>query len=339
MARFVTFPGTSGAYVSTDDVNLLDADTAHLVQSEGEWDAGGAVTIDAAAFGGFALQRTISTGTFWQARGGPMASTLPVLPNTAYSVRGRLKADAANVTDLAFYIQWLDSGGTQISLSNSSLIPVSGFAFKDYDAYLSVPGANDIVSPAGAAFATIITRWIATASTDVSIGSVCFRLGTDPTFKPSLRIVGDLSIEVDAAATLWTPSAAQDLLSRWAPAPDQAYRVRVPTAGGQTDFLFSLDGTTQLSLSSSGGLVDGQEYLLRFERVAATGAVEIFVDGVSDATATLAAGPLNGGASDLFVGSRDATLNPFAGDIWTATVRDGIGGPIVAEFDATDIGI
>ena len=32
---YVTFPGTTGNYISTPDTNLLDADTAHLAQSDG----------------------------------------------------------------------------------------------------------------------------------------------------------------------------------------------------------------------------------------------------------------------------------------------------------------
>lgn len=37
---FVRFPGSSGVYAGTGDVNLLDADTAHVVQSVGLWTAG-----------------------------------------------------------------------------------------------------------------------------------------------------------------------------------------------------------------------------------------------------------------------------------------------------------
>ena len=38
--HYVTLPGAAGNYISTDDVNLLDADSAHLQQSVGQWSVG-----------------------------------------------------------------------------------------------------------------------------------------------------------------------------------------------------------------------------------------------------------------------------------------------------------
>ena len=44
MALGVIFGGTAADYVSTDDVNLLDADTAHLQQGKGVWVGDGNAT-------------------------------------------------------------------------------------------------------------------------------------------------------------------------------------------------------------------------------------------------------------------------------------------------------
>lgn len=54
---YVTFPGTSGDYVSSDDVNLLDADTAHLAQTRGLWTVG-ALSTDFPLFGATSLKVT-----------------------------------------------------------------------------------------------------------------------------------------------------------------------------------------------------------------------------------------------------------------------------------------
>ena len=114
---FITFPGTSGNYISTDDVNLLDADTAHLQQSNGNWGGAGGVASAVLSsevtpvFGHSVLKMTHGVpSTTSRMLWGNGTSGAPVVPAQEYSIIMSLRATVAG-REATLKLEWFDSGG------------------------------------------------------------------------------------------------------------------------------------------------------------------------------------------------------------------------------------
>jgi hypothetical protein len=174
----------------------------------------------------------------------------------------------------------------------------------------------------------------------MSIGDVFYldemiiREGTDPTFVPSAGIVGN----ADMRATV-----------RLAPYTG-AWRTFISTAGIGTGLHFRQGETTPVleALHSDGDWREGSgdvdlpsdEWIDVQAAVTLGDAFRFYIDGtpagetpctadagVPDPTMPICVGAYIGGTHDQFM----------EGAISSATIRDGIDGPIVAEFDANDI--
>lgn len=150
--KYVIFPGTPGNYISTQDVNLLDADTAHLQQSTGLWTAG-VLSTDHPLFGDNSLKIT----------GGVDTSITPTTDAAMFSV----------------YVYSADGADFNINGSPAVTVPAGIWT------QLTEMGPDGMY-----------TIGCSTAN-DYYIGKACLRTGTDPTFVPSLNIVGTIEEIID----------------------------------------------------------------------------------------------------------------------------------------------
>ena len=127
--KFLSLPGTSGHYADTPDINLLDADTAHMHQSLGWWKQEDYTTLtletDQPMFGDNSVKVIIDpdliTGPdFGAGSFSDMTRNVPILPNTEYTHSGDLYLDtAAGNLKVKASIRWHQSDGTLISTSAS----------------------------------------------------------------------------------------------------------------------------------------------------------------------------------------------------------------------------
>ena len=332
---FVTFPGTAGNYISTDDVNELDADTAHLSQSGGSWlDANQGVGVWSSANAGYVGDSSIlvtSTGAGHGSQTFVHPQTLPVAAEGEIWTATFI-ADNVSVTgDVIISLTFFDAGGATAG---------------NYDSTISWPAAGTEVSVSGVALAGatkvgLAIHAIVSGVEAYVLRGACLRKGSDSTFVRSVRIVGDLDLRARVAADDWTPAAYNRLISRWSAPPDFAWSFAIRTSSdGKLRLDISSDGTAITSLTSTAatGVTDGATAVVKVTRAAASGDTIFYVDDVKlgDTVASAAFGPYVGG-EDLTVGVlSNGTTQPFDGDIYWAEVRDGIDGPVVARMDAGD---
>ena len=337
MTATVVFPGLAGNFIDTPDVNLVDADTAHLEQSLANWEgfAGGtaaALSTDLPRiFGSFHGEWLAAAGGSAGLRANTATAglgTIPILPSTVYTF-GIDIASSTGIGECDVRISWLDSG----------FVPLT-------NPFVQVPFTTAFVragltetSPSNAAFAIpqLIGR-------NMGVGDLGYwdaaiiRTGTDATFVPSLRIVGDLEIEAEGASDDWSPAAIQQLVSRWG--AFDGYFLRLDTTGQLRLFVF--DGASQnIGSNANVALADGVSGVIKNTLEIGAAEVKFFVDNVQlGTTAAYAGGPLEPqtGAEPLRYGARDGgTTEMWAGTMTSGRVRDGIGGPIISEFNASEV--
>jgi len=195
LARFVTFPGAAGAYVSTDDVNLLDADTAHAVQGVGAWmNRSNAVNFTSvldtdSKFGGSALQfEAFNVGPGQIQIDIPITDTV-VSPSTVYSVSCWVKVnDSVGTIDLTLVDY--DSGSAQGGVTVGTAVAgvVGSYVFVEVTHTTAADAAFII---------PIVTVRDQLANDSVRMSAVVIRAGSDSAFVPSLDIVGVLDEVLD----------------------------------------------------------------------------------------------------------------------------------------------
>lgn len=153
-------------------------------------------------------------------------------------------------------------------------------------------------------------------------------------------ITGDIDIRVKAALTNWVPAARNTLVSKYlGSGTNRSFWMAVNT-GGNLEFLMSTDGTATFSGQSTAlGLATGATKWLRATRVQSSGLTSFYVSDDGEmwtplGTATIqAAAAINDGTASLTIGARsEGSIDNVAGKIFYAEVRNGIDGPIVAEF-------
>ncbi|GAG02708.1 unnamed protein product, partial [marine sediment metagenome] len=204
MSRFVKFGGAPyvpgaftldgivGTYLSTPDVNLMDADTAHTYQSRGTYTFGAIVNDSASWSGRMNSFDYPGAGTEFPTILTPVASMSAA---TEYSSTGLLKAlDWSKVNSVQITIQWRDSAGSPISVTNGPVVsnPVS-------DQIMVVTGISPALTTEAAVYMTIVLNDAVT----MRFSDNCIREGADATFTPSLDIVSTLfEDKVDAAMPL-----------------------------------------------------------------------------------------------------------------------------------------
>jgi hypothetical protein len=162
-----------------------------------------------------------------------------------------------------------------------------------------------------------------------------------------LTVTGDIDIRVDLAMDNWVPGAVQALATRTGAAGHWAWQFAV-RANGALRLTWSANGSTTIGPDSTQVLpfVKGERMAVR---------VTLDVDNGSSQrvltyyTAPSIAGPwtqlgstVTGAVTSIFaatapldVGAR-GTIELLAGLVYGVEVRNGIDGPVVARFDATD---
>ena len=148
--------GSAGTYLSTEDINLLDADTAHLQQSIGGWQVqAGAQTFQliadgSASFGDNALETNLTIAIAnpeIRMSGVAAGEGMPVVAGNDYSILCRFRTDIAN-QEGAINVTWRDAAGTFVGQSLATVfVPVSGSTYVDVTATYT--------APAGALFGTV----------------------------------------------------------------------------------------------------------------------------------------------------------------------------------------
>lgn len=342
---YVTFPGVAGNYVASSDVNLLDADTAHLQQSIGGWvsrvtAANFQLDTDLTPkFGDSELSFTRSTGAVTVAAKSAIGlDGAPVAASTVYTGLAFVASQTVDATS-EMKLTWFDASGAQLTTSPAGAVPsIGGTAW----IALSVTAT----SPATAAFCSIeiINRSAAgfEAGEKQYVDAVCLRQGDSTVFVPSIGVVGDVEFSVKAAATNWTTPSDQSPLAHHSTASQGAgfYLLSRPTGGFRV--YYSLDGTTTPNVVFAVPAPvpqPGAVVTARFTRIASTGLWTEYREDVETDTQAGTAGALFASTADVTIGRyrSNHTGLEFDGNIYWAEIRDGIDGPIVARFDAEDI--
>ena len=169
----------------------------------------------------------------------------------------------------------------------------------------------------------------------------------------SLGIVGDVELVADCAVDDWD-AALQTLVGKYVITGNQrAYRLTTNTSGGLR-FYWSVDGTAVSSEDSTEAVpaADGERIALRATmNVDFNGAYLLqfwwapFLDGDDTEWTQLGDDVVGGGTTSIFnatsapleIGASGAgTTNLWAGRVWVAQVRDGIGGTLVADVRMED---
>lgn len=341
---YVRLPGLAGNFLSTPDTNLADADQAHLQQSLATWgpnDSGSgnqALSTDLTpVFGDFHGEISVIGTPASTALSSGAGRIQSVKPSTVY--RGSLYV-APEVADreMRLVVIWRDSGGGYLSQETGAWTPVVAGQFTQIEA--GVAPSNP---------ATALAQITATIRPTGGVGNLtagekyywdagCLREGTDPTFVPSLNIVGVL----DARAEIAADRQEAVVVSKWESSTTKSWiPLHIDTGGGLT-FFWAEDGATTLSMPAGVALVpDGDdsphEYRVTFDP--STGTAVFYLDGVVAATPSpYGATSLFNGPSELSVGADyGGAAAQLDGAVYRVDVRDGIDGPIVAEFLTTDI--
>lgn len=330
-------PGTDGNYASIPDVNLLDADTAHLHQSQGAW-----AVVGASPVGLSNVRSLIGDNSLHMVSDGVdlfpvMSPKVSIVAGQKYSTTVQIYGDV--IVDVRNRLDWYDNTGTRINLSNGVWGQTVAGGWTEFTVTATAPvGAVEVeVRPH-------ITN--AVLNDEFWMDKVCLRKGPDPTFVPSTRITGDLDLRFFGAADDWTPGAQSALVAKW-DGTQRSYLFRLQTNGTVKLFL-SDDGSTFPSATSSMAVPFTNEEFngLQVTWRQSDGRVQFFTAdnpydpkntawtqlGV-DQTLTLIS--IHDGTSPLEVGSQDGGLFTLASNIQQIQTLDGIDGPIVASADFT----
>lgn len=337
---YFTLPGTAGNYLSTPDVNLLDADSAHCHQSKGQW---GAVSVSQSTalspvFGDFHFSCSIPSGTnvtnlYQSPAGTPTTTGIAISGSTAYAFSLYAAMEDATACQLEVRVNQYNSGG---SLLAQTIVDAKATIT---DGFVEYGGSFTSEATAAYAIPRLVLWGVDGAGTEKFYwDAVCFRIGSTATFVPSLRIVGDLDLRARVACDL-TPSADMAVISKDG-ASGRSYKLLMDNSG--TIQVVHWSGTTaeqQFSEALSGyGYADGEWIDVRATVDVSTGGASFYADGAPVGTDTGITGAVDVGDAPIEVGRTNRFgAELFAGDIEWAEVRDGIDGPVVARVDPTDV--
>ena len=165
--------------------------------------------------------------------------------------------------------------------------------------------------------------------------------------KSALDITGDIEMIYDAAPDSLT-ATTQSLIGKLDTGTQRSYLIQSNITSGTVSFIGSPDGTSaaQFSAASSAGIgsagySNGQRVAVKATRRSSDGRVQFFTAPTATDTFTqlgtdqVAGAGLNLYASNipLEIGNRAAgTQNPYAGNMYRAIVKNGIGGTTVADW-------
>ena len=339
MPNFLALPGLSGHFADTPDLNLFESDDAHVQQSPGNWDQNtGPVPVLSsdvtALFGDFTI-KTAPSGFVNIIKTPINASLAP--PASA----GQVFAFAADIQvanplagrGIATIIDFRDASDVGLGLTTGAAVTVTADTWHRTPTVTATAPAN-----------TTYIRLFVVADGGVMDGTETFyndrftlRSGTDATWVPSLRIVGDLEYSTKLATANLASSPL--FIDAGAGATPGTWRAQGMASAAPRFTIFGLgnfDGTP-------GAIVDGETATWKLIYVAATGVWTWTKDGAPAGSGTTAIDALSGAEfrnGRLTIGMEtNGVSSPFGGDIDFSEVRDGIVGPVVARFDAGDFAI
>ena len=321
MARFgvIHFPGTAGNHISTDDVNLLDADTAHAWQGVGVWvnrfnPGGTTVEVDQAYGDKFgSIKASIAGANNFV--GTDVAQRFPITPLATYSLRYEIEVEVSGSYRLD---SQLYNGSGSVTQNNNVTVELTAGVVHVHEQTFT---ANSIAVTMAFYFNDINNLL---NGTFVRIKNICFRQGSVATFVPSLRIVGDYEFNVRAIVNA-LPGANQYMWNMWSgTASQRLFNLHVNASD-----LFSFTANGTAALRSLASAIIGQAYDIRGTAVVG-GVTELFIDTVSQGTnaGVTTATP----SGPLVAGARSTGANNWEGDFFNANLQDGIGGPVVAAL-------
>ena len=154
-------------------------------------------------------------------------------------------------------------------------------------------------------------------------------------------ILGDIDIRAKVAPSAWVSGLTYNILGRWENTATRGYQFRIePT--GLLSFGWTPDGTFGSSVLKSSTIVASGQWV-RATLVAATGQVAFFTSSDGAAWTPLGTLPAAAGATSIFASpdllhiGEIQSVQSLNAKVYYAEVRNGIDGPIVAKFDATNI--
>lgn len=332
MTYFV-LPGTSGDLVTTANVNRLTADDAHVHQSKGGWTqyfqsknwAQSQVMTPKIGDYHLAFQSSASGGSYACTGAGTAAE--PADAATEYSASLWVAQPDGLAVQLSYAA--FDSGGTLIgSLTqiDSASSGTSDWTFLD----------GTFTTPASTAYVAIVPSFSSSAADQwCYVDKACFRTGADSSFVRSFRVIGDLDIEAKLSADDWTPAGNKAIVDCYVSGDQAGYQWFLLTSGDL--YVIYGNGSVNRSESASlGTLVDGETYTIRTVHDVSAGSLTYYLNGAQVATDVYSAGAGAPSTSLLAVGGAANETSCWDGTLEYVTVRDGIGGPIVAKASAAN---
>jgi hypothetical protein len=166
-------------------------------------------------------------------------------------------------------------------------------------------------------------------------------------------VTSDIDVRFAARMANWqTPTARQAIVTKYLGTGNQrAVRFSIGASGagvsGKFNLFLSTDGIATPQASADGPVLPFGNNQLGFGRFtwrASDGRVQFFtaIDGENwiqiGANQTIAIPDLHPSTAPWKIGGSDTSADPASGEILWAEIRDGIDGPVVARFDASDPG-
>jgi hypothetical protein len=347
--KHLALDGVFGSYADTPDINLNDADTAHVQQSIGRWthNTGPALVLSTDVtplFGDFTIKAVPTGFTNIFKTGSTALVNHPASEGDIIAFAADIQvADPLPGRELRTHLDFRDASNVNVGTTASTPYVVVADTWQRTNTVTATAPAD-----------TAYVRLFVTAFGGVMDGTETFygdrftlREGTDATWVPSLRMVGNLEMEADVQLGNYVDW--QTILST------------VGTASiweGYTFYLFDeldpgFDGVRMghgsgisyrdFRVDPSPALVGGTRYVLRAEVDTSgpiftlNGAYELFVDEVTQGTVAINSGPAQWAEdAQLRVGAARYDDEFAAGKFRVVQVRDGIGGPVIARFDPED---
>lgn len=313
-----SFPSGSADRVRALGRNLLDANTAHNLQASPFTSSG--VADDEAYWSGKCLAYPVaSASTVWPRPTDDQPATAGTEYAAEWLARVADPADWTKIVSLRISINWL-AGGSSNGISNGAVI-----SSPTAETLLTVTGE----APAGTDEARIYVTLTTSDAVTVHFGNMSFRTGADSTFYPSWRVVGNLELEATIAPDLWVPTTSvMYLIEAWDGTAGFVFYLN--KSGGLTcRFAKSGDTRTEGSTFEFAGLPNNEIHRVGVQYDTDSGLVNWLADGEVFNTDTCATGT----ALRAVTGAVNLGV-ALEGDLFDATIRDGIGGPAVMRFEA-----
>lgn len=230
-------------------------------------------------------------------------------------------------------VTYFDAGGTQLGTNDP--YNVNGV---DADTPTNIFGTATSGAPASTAWASVEVQYRGNTQSGDTIDVWDFyALAHGATelasFIPSLRIVNDVDLRAKFAADDATPASAQSLLHMRS--GNNGYAMTLGT-GGELVVYHGTGSATRQETSSGLDIDDGEIVEVRSTLDISAGTWTHYKNGTqfdqSTGFATAAGSPH--AAALAAAADTGGSSGNFDGNVYYAEVRDGIGGPVVARFDA-----